>query len=239
MSFLLQISNVGDTLTNTVSALTTTTTTNPQPEKEMQILDLAIKGGWAMIPIVIMGLLSVYLIVERIVAVSKAASEDATFMHNIKDFIHNGKVDAALSLCRATKTPIARMIEKGITRIGGSLEDISVAIENTAKLEVYRLEKGLSILATIAGAAPMMGLIGTVMGMVQTFFELANGGQGVKVDQLAGGVYQAMVATVSGLIVGVLAYIGYNLLVARVEKVVYKMELRSVEFLDILHEPAK
>jgi len=237
MGILLQITETGDTILETIN--NTTTPPAETQETTINVMELAIKGGWAMIPIALMLLVAIYLIVERLIVIRNAAKEDQNFMNNIKDFILNGKVDSAISLCRATKTPVARMIEKGITRIGGSMEDISVAIENTAKLEVYRLERNLSILATIAGAAPMMGLIGTVMGMVRTFFGIANSGEGVVIGTLAGGVYEAMVATVSGLIVGVLAYVGYNLLVARVEKVVYLLELRSVEFLDILHEPAK
>jgi biopolymer transport protein ExbB len=211
----------------------------PTVEKTMNIMDLAVKGGWTMIPIGIMSLIAVYIIIERLIAISKAKKEDSNFMNNIKDFIHGGKIDAAISLCRATHTPIARMLEKGIMRIGNSLEDINIAVENRAKLEVYGLEKNLSILATIAGAAPLMGLIGTVTGMVETFFGIANSGKGVEIAVLAGGVYQAMVATVGGLIVGIIAYIGYNLLVSRVEKVVYKMELRSVEFVEILQQPVK
>ena len=238
MGILLQIVNPGDsTIKTTVDTIAKTVP--PPTDKTMHVLDLAIKGGWTMIPIGIMSLIAVYLIIERLIAINKAKREDSNFMNNIKDFIHNGKIDAAISLCRATPTPIARMLEKGIARIGHSLEEISIAIENRAKLEVYGLEKNLSILATIAGAAPLMGLIGTVTGMVQTFFGIANSGKGVEIAVLAGGVYQAMIATVGGLIVGITAYIGYNLLVSRVEKQVYKMELRSVEFIEILQTPVK
>ena len=236
MSFLLQVMNTGDSTTTTNTANTVPVETT---DATLNVLDLAIKGGWTMIPIGIMSLIAVYMIIERLVAIGKARREDANFMNNIKDFIHNGKIDAAIALCRSTQTPIARMLEKGIGRIGHSLADISLAIENRAKLEVYGLEKNLSILATIAGAAPLMGLIGTVTGMVQTFFGIASSGKGVEIAVLAGGVYQAMVATVGGLIVGIIAYIGYNLLVSRVEKVVYKMELRSVEFIEILQTPVK
>lgn len=241
MSFLLQVMNTGDsttTTTNVANTVTTTPTVVPT-DASMNVLDLAIKGGWTMIPIGIMSLIAIYLIIERLVAIGKARREDTNFMNNIKDFIHNGKIDAAIAMCRSAQTPIARMLEKGIGRIGHSLADISLAVENRAKLEVYGLEKNLSILATIAGAAPLMGLIGTVTGMVQTFFGIANSGKGVEIAVLAGGVYQAMVATVGGLIVGIIAYIGYNLLVSRVEKVVYKMELRSVEFIEILQTPVK
>jgi biopolymer transport protein ExbB len=240
MGILLQIVT-GDSTTATTTAVVDTVAKIPPPtvEKTMNIMDLAVKGGWTMIPIGIMSLIAVYIIIERLIAISKAKKEDSNFMNNIKDFIHGGKIDAAISLCRATHTPISRMLEKGIMRIGNSLEDINIAVENRAKLEVYGLEKNLSILATIAGAAPLMGLIGTVTGMVETFFGIANSGKGVEIAVLAGGVYQAMVATVGGLIVGIIAYIGYNLLVSRVEKVVYKMELRSVEFVEILQQPVK
>ena len=239
MGILLQITTPVDTIVKTTVDTLAKTVTPPTGEKTMQVLDLAIKGGWTMIPIGIMSLIAVYLIIERLIAIGKARREDDNFMNHIKDFIHNGKIDAAIALCRATNTPIARMLEKGIARIGNSMEDINIAVENRAKLEVYGLEKNLSILATIAGAAPLMGLIGTVTGMVQTFFGIANSGKGVEIAVLAGGVYQAMVATVGGLIVGTIAYIGYNLLVSRVEKVIYKMELRSVEFVEILQQPVK
>lgn len=242
MSFLLQVMNTGDsttTATNNVVNTTTATATPETVEASMNVLDLAVKGGWTMIPTGIMSLIAVYLIIERLIAISKARREDANFMNNIKDFIHNGKIDAAVALCRSTQTPISRMLEKGIGRIGHSLEDINRAVENRAKLELYGLERNLSILATIAGAAPLMGLIGTVTGMVRTFFGIASSGRGVEIATLAGGVYEAMIATVAGLIVGIIAYIGYNLLVSRVEKVVYKMELRSVEFIEILQSPVK
>jgi len=237
MGFLLQITT-GDSNAVTTAAETVTDPT-PHVETSMNIIDLAIKGGWTMIPTGLMSLVAIYLIIERIIAIAKAKREDSNFMNNIKDFIHSGKIDAALALCRSTNTPIARMLEKGIGRIGHSLEDINRAVENRAKLELYGLERNLSILATIAGAAPLMGLIGTVTGMVRTFFGIASSGRGVEIATLAGGVYEAMIATVAGLIVGIIAYVGYNLLVSRVEKVVYKMELRSVEFIEILQTPVK
>lgn len=237
MGILLQIVNPTDTIVKAV--VDTIVKTAPKPPETIQVLDLAVKGGWTMIPIAIMSLIAVYLIIERLIAIGKARREDDNFMNNIKDFIHNGKIDAAIALCRATHTPISRMLEKGLARIGNSLEDINIAVENRAKLEVYGLERNLSILATIAGAAPLMGLIGTVTGMVQTFMGIEASGKGVEIAVLAGGVYQAMVATVGGLIVGIIAYIGYNLLVSRVEKVIYKMELRSVEFIEILQTPVK
>lgn len=239
MGILFQITTTGDSTVKTVVDTIAKTEPAPTVEKTMNILELAMKGGWTMIPIGIMSLIAIYLIIERLIAIGKARREDVNFMNNIKDFIINGKIDAAISLCKATNTPIARMLEKGIGRIGHPLEDINRAVENRAKLELYGLERNLSILATLAGAAPLMGLIGTVTGMVQTFFGIASSGKGVEIAVLAGGVYEAMVATVGGLVVGVIAYIGYNLLVSRVEKVVYKMELRSVEFIEILQTPVK
>lgn len=239
MPILLQIVETTDTLTEAIN--------NNLPEqtgdvtvKTLNILDLAMKGGWIMIPIALMLIIAVYLFIERLIAISKAGKEDSGFMNNIKDFILNGKIDAALSLCKATKSPIARMIEKGIARIGRPLDDIAASIDNVAKLEVYRLERGIALMATISGAAPMLGFLGTVMGMIRAFFEMAaNSEGGIQISVLAGGIYEAMVTTVAGLIVGIIAYVAYNILVNNVEKVIYKMEARSIEFMDILNEPSR
>jgi len=201
-------------------------------------MDLAIKGGWIMIPLLLMSMLAIYIFVERMMTIRKAGKEDANFMNNIRDCILNGKIDAAITLCKSTDSPIARMIEKGISRIGRPLQDISASIENTGKLEVYRLERSVALLATVAGAGPMLGFLGTVLGMIKAFFNMANSDQGVVISALAGGIYEAMVTTVAGLVVGILAFVFYNLLVASIEKVVYKMEARSIEFLDLLNEPS-
>ena len=208
-------------------------------EDTMSILQLFIDGGlYIMIPLLIFNILAVYIFVERYLAIQKASKNDSTFMNNIKDFIHDGKIDAAKALCRSTDAPSARMIEKGISRIGKPLADISAAIENVGKLEIYKLEKTLAILATIAGAAPMIGFLGTVIGMIFTFHEMKISGNGVEISQLSGGIMQAMITTVAGLIVGIMAYVFYNFLVSKVEKVVYKLEVTSVEFMDLLQEPA-
>lgn len=210
------------------------------PEIEpISVLDLVVKGGFTMIPLGILSIITIYLIVERWMAIRKAGKDEKNFLNNISDYIHSGKLDSARALCKSTNTPIANMIEKGISRIGQPMEEISVAVENVAKLEVYRMEKNLSMLATIAGAAPMLGLIGTVTGMVRTFYNIANSPDGIQIGALSGGVYEAMVATVAGLIVGVTAFIGYNMLVSSVQKVVYILELRSVEFLDVLSNPSR
>ncbi len=235
MSFIMQITMGADSMAaNSPIAQPEQTT-----EQSIQVIDLALKGGWIMIPLLLMSILAIYIFIERFFTIRKAGKEDVNFMNNIRDFILNGKMDAALSLCKATQTPISRMIEKGISRIGRPLDDISASIENVAKLEVYKLEKSLALLATISGAAPMLGFLGTVLGMIKALFVMANSGEGVVIQSLAGGIYEAMVTTVGGLIVGIIAYVGYNILVSNVEKVVYKMEARSIEFLDLLNEPGK
>jgi biopolymer transport protein ExbB len=230
LSFLLQISPAApEVLPPTAEQV---------PEKSIQVLDLALKGGWIMIPLLIMSVLAIYIFVERMLTIRKAAKEDVNFMNNIRDCILNGKIDAAQTLCRGSSSPIARLVERGISRIGRPLTDISASIENTAKLEIYRLEKSVALLATIAGAGPMLGFLGTVVGMIKAFFNMANSDQGIVINALANGIYEAMVTTVAGLIVGIIAFVGYNLLVANIEKVIYKMEARSIEFLDLLNEPA-
>ncbi|HDJ32551.1 MAG TPA: MotA/TolQ/ExbB proton channel family protein [Bacteroidetes bacterium] len=201
--------------------------------------DLAFKGGWVMIPIALLSVIAVYIFVERFFVIRKASQEDITFMNRIKEYIHEDKIESAFTLCQSTDTPIARMIEKGISRIGRPLNDISAAIENVGKLEVYKLEKGLPTLATVAGGAPMIGFLGTVMGMIIAFYDMSNAGNNVDVGMLSNGIYTALVTTVAGLIVGIVAYFAYNILVAKVEKVVFNLEARTTEFMDILNEPVK
>lgn len=191
-----------------------------------------------MIPIALMSVIAVYIFVERYIVINKASREEHNFMNNIRDFIHSGRIDSALSLCKNNQTPIARMIEKGIIRIGKPLNDINTAIETVGKLEVAKLEKTMPTLGTIAGAAPMLGFLGTVTGMVQAFYDMAMAGNNIDIALLSNGIYEAMITTVAGLIVGILAYICYNTLVAKVENVVFVLEARSTEFMDLLHEPA-
>jgi len=218
-------------------------TAEGQTEKTLSILELITSGGLGgtiiMSALFVLSIIAVYIFIERFISIKKASEEDQNFMNQIKDFIHDGKLEAARSLCKSTPTPISRMIEKGVNRIGKPLVDIGAAIENTGKLELFKLEKNLATLATISGAAPMIGFLGTVIGMILAFHQMASAGGNIDVGMLSEGIYTAMVTTVAGLIVGIVAYIGYNLLVAKVEKVVFKMEARSTEFLDILNEPAK
>jgi biopolymer transport protein ExbB len=208
-------------------------------EETLSLFELALKGGPIMIPVALCSVIAVYIIVERYFAIKKSSKDDPNFMNNIRDFISNGNIDAAQALCRNTVSPISRMIEKGIARIGKPLGDIEKAIENVGNIEVVKLEKGLSLLATCAGAAPMLGFLGTVTGMIKAFYNMSKAGDQVELSLLSGGMYEAMVTTVAGLIVGIVAQVGYNLLSAMVQQVVYKMENSSIEFLDLLHEPAK
>lgn len=207
-------------------------------EITLSVLELAIKGGWIMVILGVFSIIAMYIFIERYFAIMKASREENNFMNNIRDFIHDGRVDSALSLCKNNSSPISRMIEKGLKRIGKPLGDINAAIENVGKLEVSQLEKNIAGLATISGAAPMLGFLGTVIGMIRAFYDMSMAGNNIDIALLSGGIYQAMVTTVAGLIVGIMAYIGYNMLVARIEKLIYKLEARATEFMDLLHEPA-
>ena len=207
-------------------------------ELNFSLIDMAFKGGWLMIPLFILSIITIYLFGMKWWAIRKATKIDPNFMKDIRDFVHNGKVKSAVALCQQTDTPVARLVEKGIERMGRPLQDIQTAVENMGNVEVARLEKGLPMLATIAGGAPMIGFLGTVMGMVQAFFNMAQAGSNIDITLLSGGIYTAMVTTVAGLIVGIMAYFGYNFLTAQVSGVVFKMQNTTVEFMDMLHEPA-
>lgn len=210
-------------------------------EKTLSIIELISSGGTAgQVIIAILFLLlmvATYIYFERLFAIKAASKVDANFMNQIKDHVSNGKIDSAQMLCAQANSPVSRLIGKGITRIGKPLADINTTIENAGRLEIYSLEKNVSVLATISGAAPMIGFLGTVIGMILAIFELANAGGTIEMDTLASGLYTAMTTTVAGLIVGIVGYIAYNHLVVRTNKVVYQMEANSLEFLDLLNEP--
>ena len=210
-------------------------------EKTLSIYKLIVDGGFGgQIIISILFVLlavSLYIYFERFFAIKAASKVDKNFMNQIKDYISNGKLEAASTLCTKINSPTARLIEKGISRIGKPLEDINKAIENAGKLEVYQLEKNVSVIATIAGAAPMIGFLGTVIGMIVAIHEIANAGGQIDIKLLSDGLYTAMTTTVAGLIVGIIAYISYNHIVVRTDKVMYQMEAKTVEFLDLLNEP--
>lgn len=241
MTFPFQL-NVGGAIDTTSRAASQLLNQAAEAPKPLSVWDLTIQGGIIMIPLAIMSVIAVYIFVERLLAINRAGKVDKNFMNNIRDHIKHGKIDAAKALCISANTPLARMIEKGISRIGRPLDDISAAIENIAKLEVSKLEAKMALLATISGAAPMLGFLGTVVGMIKSLYNMAesarlNSGT-ITVEALSGGIYEAMVTTVGGLIVGIIAFVCYNLLVAQVDRVIYKMEAGAIEFMDVLNEPS-
>lgn len=207
-------------------------------EMEMSLWDLCLKGGPLMIVIGALSLVCIYIFIERAIVINRANREDATFMKRIRDYIHEGEIESALNLCRSNQTPMGRLIAKGISRIGRPMNDVLVAIENTGNLEVADLSKGLPWLATTAAGAPMLGFLGTVVGMVQAFYSIAASGNAAQIGTFAGGIYTALTTTVAGLIVGIGALFAYNYLVARINKVMKLMEARTMEFMDLLNEPS-
>ena len=231
-----EINTMMTTVQNTVDTVGTAAAVT---ENSIQVLEMAKFGGWVMLVLALMLAFAIYLFIERLVVLVKATREDKTFMNRIRDYIKEGKIDSALKLCRKEDTPSAHMIEKGITRIGRPMQDVQVAIENVGNIEVSKLEKGLVLMATIAAGAPMLGFLGTVLGMIQTFYSMAQNASGViEIGALSDGMYQAMVTTVGGLIVGILAMFAYNFLVSRIDRVVRQLESRTMEFMDLLNEPA-
>ena len=207
-------------------------------EKE-SFLELAMNGGWVMVVLLCLLALAIYISIERFLALNHALKDDSThFMNSIREYVHNGDIDGAKSLAKATDTSIGRMVAKGLSRLGRPLGDIQTAVENEGKMEVAKLEKRVSLVATVASLGPMLGFLGTVTGMVSAFQAMAHAGNNIDISNLAGGIYEAMITTVGGLIVGIIAYFLYNLLVNRINKVVMELETRSMEFMDLLHEPA-
>ena len=207
-------------------------------QQDPTIWQLCLEGGWIMIPLAILALISIYILIERAIVIAKAARVDESFMKRIRDYIHDGEIESAVRLCKKTSSPYSRLILKGINRIGRPMNDVLVAIENTGNLEVAALSKGLPWLATTAAGAPMLGFLGTVIGMVQAFFAIAQAGNTASIGDFAGGIYTALVTTVAGLIVGIVALFAYNYLVARINKVMNLMEAKTMEFMDLLNEPA-
>ncbi len=206
-------------------------------EETLNVWSLCLKGGIIMIPLLILSLVSIYIFIERWLALRKAATEDATFMKKIKDYIHDGEIESATLLCRKTDTPYARLIQKGISRIGRPMNDVLVAIENVGNIEIANLGKGFTWLATTAAGAPMIGFLGTVTGMVKAFFALSTADNNANITVLAGGIYEALVTTVAGLVVGIIALFAYNYLTARVNHVMNQLENKTMEFMDLLNEP--
>ena len=233
-TILLQAPDAAAVVPDTLSQAT------PQViEQELSVWDLCLKGGFIMIPLLALSLVCIYILVERSLVLKAALKEDRTFMKRIKDYITEGEFESAMKLCKNTNTPYARLIQKGVSRIGRPMNDVLVAIENVGNLEVASLEKGFSWLATTAAGAPMIGFLGTVIGMVEAFFALASAGGSANVSILANGIYEALVTTVAGLIVGIIAMFAYNYLVSRVNRVMNQLEAKTMEFMDLLNEPVK
>ncbi|MBQ9819332.1 MAG: MotA/TolQ/ExbB proton channel family protein, partial [Bacteroidales bacterium] len=224
---------LADSLAGTVAPAAPETVT-----QSFSLIQMAAKGGWLMIILAILSVITIFIFGQKWWMLHKAANIDRNFMRDIRDYIHEGKTKSAIALCEKYDSPVARLVEKGIERIGRPLSDIQTAVENMGNVEVARLEKGLPLLATIAGGAPMIGFLGTVIGMVQAFFNMANAGNNIDITLLSSGIYTAMITTVGGLIVGIVAYFGYNYLTSRISDIVFKMENTTIDFMDLLHEPA-
>jgi len=222
-----------------LQAETVTDVVVPHTEK-LNIISLLFDSGtiWITIPLLIMSIMIIYIFVDRYLAINRASKEDVNFMNNIRDFIHNNRLDSALALCKGTNTPIARMVEKGLSRLGKPLSDINETINNVGQMEVARLEKGIGSLSAMSSIAPMLGFLGTVTGMVIAFHDMANAGNNLVITDLAGGIYTALITTVEGLVVGMIGYVCYNVMISKINKVVLLLEMRAFEFMDLLHEPA-
>ena len=222
-----------------IQITTDSLSTNTSEQKTLSILELISSGGTGgtviMGTLTVLSIFAIYILFERLSAIKKAGKDNENFLISIKNFVEKKDIEAAKTLCKNTDTAISRMIEKGVDRIDKPMTDISAAIENQAKLEVYKMENNLANLATIAGAAPMIGFLGTVIGMILAFHEMASSGGNIDVEMLSKGIYTAMVTTVAGLIVGIIAYISYNYLVSKVDKVVFKLEAKTTDFLDLIH----
>jgi len=215
-----------------------TDVTGPESANQsLSVIDLTLKGGFMMIPIVLLSFVAIYIFFERFLTIQKANQDPDAFMHKIKEQVLKGDINGAKLLCSQTDSPIARMIEKGISRIGSPLKNIEASIENVGKIEIFKLERNLSTLATVSGVAPMMGFLGTVIGMVKAFISISQQEGSVSPKLLSDGIYTAMITTVAGLFVGIVAYLAYNYLVSRVQKVIHKMEYTSIDFVDLLQEP--
>lgn len=234
MSVLLQIAT--DTVASAMPNLSSPEVMASEP---LTLLSLATKGGWVMLILLLLSIIACYIFIERLLLIKKSAKIDPHFTNRIRDYIQEGKISSALTLCETQTTPGARMIHKGIQRLGRPMQDISAAIENVGNIEIAKLERHLPFLATIAAGSPMIGFLGTVTGMIRAFYDMANAGTNVDVTLLSAGIYEALVTTVGGLIVGIIALFAYNYLVGLVDHVVTKSESQALEFMDMINEPAK
>lgn len=239
-STITTVADTVATITDTMASATTNITPEVAPTTtSLSIWDLCLEGGFIMIPLALLSILAIYVFIERAIVVHKASQYDPTFMKRIKDYVADGEIESAQNLCKKQDSPAARLISKGLSRIGRPANDILVAIENTGNIEIANLGKGLPWLATTAAGAPMLGFLGTVIGMVDAFFSIANSGNAASIGDFAGGIYTALVTTVAGLVVGIIALFAYNYIVARINKVMNQLEARTMEFMDLINEPNK
>jgi biopolymer transport protein ExbB len=232
---------IGSILLQITTSLQDTVHAAPAPPAVAQSLsffDLIVKGGIIMIPIGLLSLMMVYLFIERFITIKKASRLETSFMPSIRDYVHNGNIHAAVALCQATGTPISKMIEKGLKRIGKPIQEIEDGMENAGKLEVYKIEKNVGLLGTIAGVAPLFGFLGTIFGVIKIFYNIALA-DNISIGLIAGGLYEKMITSAAGLMIGILAFIAHHILVMMVDKVVNKMEVCSIDFIDLLQEPNK
>jgi biopolymer transport protein ExbB len=223
---------VADTVTNTINALQATT------EQELSLFDLLTKGGWVMIPLAALALLGLVIFFERYFTIRKASKDESQLTMQVRSSIKTGNLDSAIAICKSSNTPIGRMLQKGLLRIGRPIKDIEGAIENIGKLEVSKLEKNIGILGIIAGIAPMLGFVGTIIGVITIFHDVSVKGV-IEIGTISGGLYIKMISSASGLIIGIIAYVFYNILNFMVDKVILKMETDAIEFIDLLEEPGR
>ncbi len=227
MFYILQTDTLQKVATNVVVAT-----------EKISLITLLEKGGWIMYPLYLLLIAAIFVFVERVIAIRKASTIDTNFMNIVRDHILNGNVQAARSMTKNTENPVAKMIDKGIQRIGKPIDAIEKSMENVGKLEMYKMEKNLSILSLIAGIAPMFGFLGTIIGMVQLFYGIASTGE-YTLNTIAGGIYTKMITSATGLIIGLIAYVGHNYLSTQIDKTANKMEAASADFIDVLQEPTK
>lgn len=235
MSLLLQITSATTAIADTATAITAAPVVT---EQSISLLELLIKGGPIMIPLALLSVAAIYIFFERFFTVKKFSKIDNNFINQIKDFVHHGNIDAAKSLCRNTDNPVARMVDKGLSRLGKPIREIESSIENQGKLEIYKMERNLSFLGTIAGIAPMFGFLGTIFGVIKIFYQISLENS-LQIDTISGGLYVKMITSAAGLLIGIFAYIMYHYLVHLIDRVVNKMEINAVDFIDLLEEPAK
>ena len=235
---ILQISQSTGSIADSAATASTTVPTLPTPSQSISLWEMAEKGGPILIPIAILSIAALYIFFERYFTIKKNSKIDMNFMNQIRDYVHNGNIDAAKALCKNTNTPVARMIEKGLMRLGKPVKEIEGAIENVAKLEIYKMENNMNVLGTISGIAPMFGFLGTIFGVIKIFYQIALQNS-LEINAISGGLYVKMLSSAAGLLVGMIAYACYHYLVYMIDRVINKMEINAVQFIDLLEEPVK